>query len=254
VSVAPLVWHQIFETAALMIGARYYLLLKRRAGEPGALAAGSYAVIAGCLAGAAIGNKAAFWLQVPDVFMQHWREPLIVLLGGQSVVGGLVGGLIGVEIAKKIAGITQSTGDRFVFPILLGLMIGRIGCSIAGLQDGTYGIETSLPWAVDLGDGVPRHPVQLYEIGFCALMWLVLRRVQPTLADRPGLLFKLMLCSYLAWRLAVDCLKPVSFEYPGGLSGIQMLCAVAFAAYVPVTLRQMCFARREALPARPTEG
>ncbi len=32
---APLLWHQIFETAALMIGARYYLMLKRRAARRG---------------------------------------------------------------------------------------------------------------------------------------------------------------------------------------------------------------------------
>lgn len=232
-------WHQLFETAALIIGARYYLHLKQRAGEPGLLASGSYAVVVGCLAGAALGNKAAFWLQVPDVFLQRWREPLSLLLGGQSVVGGLVGGLIGVEIAKKIAGIRQSTGDRFVFPILLGLMIGRIGCAIAGLQDGTYGIETALPWGIDLGDGVHRHPVQLYEILYCALIWRLLRRLQPRLADRPGLLFKLLLCSYLAWRLSLDFLKPVPYAFPGGLSGIQLLCVVTLLCYAPLALRQM---------------
>lgn len=170
--------------------------------------------------------------------MQHWRQPLTLLPGGQSVVGGLVGGLIGVEIAKKIAGIAKSTGDRFVFPILLGLMIGRVGCAIAGLQEGTYGIETTLPWGVDLGDGVRRHPVQLYEILFCALLWWGLRLLQQRLADRPGLLFKLMLCSYLAWRLSLDWLKPVLFAFPGGLSGIQMLCLVTLLLYAPLMARQ----------------
>lgn len=232
------VWHQLFETAALMIGARYYLALKRRTSEPDLLAPGSYAVVVGCLAGAAVGNKAAFWVQVPNLFVLHWREPLILLLGGQSVVGGLVGGLIGTEIAKKLAGVTRSTGDRFVFPVLLGLVIGRIGCSIAGLQDGTYGIATSLPWAVDLGDGVRRHPVQIYEIGFCALSWVLCRRMKPQLANRPGLLFKLFLCSYLLWRFAVDFLKPVPYEYPGGFSGIQVLCLVTLMIYAPLTFRQ----------------
>ncbi len=233
-----LLWHQLFEIAALMIGARYYLHLQRKAGEAGLLASGNYAVVVGCLAGAALGNKAAFWLQVPDAFLRHWREPLTVLSGGQSVVGGLIGGLIGVEIAKKLAGITRSTGDRFVFPILLGLMIGRIGCSIAGLQDGTYGIGTALPWGLDLGDGIRRHPVQLYEILFCALMWALLRRLQPQFADRPGLLFKLLLSSYLAWRFSIDFLKPVPHEFPGGLSGIQMLCLVTLTFYAPLALRQ----------------
>ncbi len=76
----------------------------------------------------------------------------------------MLGGLIGVEIGKKYAGVTESTGDRFVMPILVGLIIGRIGCFIAGLHDDTYGNPTALPWGIDFGDGIPRHPTQLYDI------------------------------------------------------------------------------------------
>jgi phosphatidylglycerol---prolipoprotein diacylglyceryl transferase len=238
VNVSALVWHQIFETMALVLGARYYAALKARAGESGLLAPGGFAVAAGCLLGAAIGNKAAFWLQVPDLFLQHWREPLTLLIGGQSVVGGLVGGLIGVELAKKLAGVRRSTGDRFVFPLLLGIAIGRIGCFIAGLQDDTFGIATTLPWGVDFGDGVRRHPTQLYEIVFCGVLAAALYAGQSTLADRPGLLFKLFLSSYLAWRLAIDGLKPAPFPFPGGLSGIQWLCLLTLLLYLPLTLRQ----------------
>lgn len=235
---APLLWHQVFETLALLLGARWYFHLRRRAGTGGALAPGNFAVAAGCLAGAAIGNKAAFWLQVPDLFAQHWREPLTLLLGGQSITGGLVGGLLGVELAKKLAGIRRSTGDDFVFPILLGIIIGRIGCFIAGLADDTYGLPTRLPWGHDFGDGIPRHPTQLYEIVFCAALWPLLRRVQPAFAAQPGLLFKLFLATYLSWRLLIDFLKPVPYIYPGGLSGIQTLCLLTLLAYLPLCLRQ----------------
>jgi prolipoprotein diacylglyceryltransferase len=37
------------------------------------------------------------------------------------------------------------------------------GCFLAGIDDFTYGTPTALPWGNDFGDGVPRHPVQLYE-------------------------------------------------------------------------------------------
>ena len=30
--------------------------------------------------------------------------------------------------------------------------VGRIGCFLSGLPDGTYGLPSSLPWAIDLGD------------------------------------------------------------------------------------------------------
>jgi hypothetical protein len=53
----------------------------------------------------------------------------------------------------------------------------------------------------------------------------------------PGLSFKLFLAGYLAWRLAIDTLKPVPFAYPGGLSGLQWLAAAFLAAYAPFVLR-----------------
>jgi uncharacterized membrane protein YeaQ/YmgE (transglycosylase-associated protein family) len=80
-----------------------------------------------------------------------------------SVVGALVGAIVGVEIYKALRGIEGSTGGVFVGPFALGVVIGRFGCLFAGLPDGTYGAPTALPWAVELGDGVGRHPVQVYE-------------------------------------------------------------------------------------------
>jgi len=46
----------------------------------------------------------------------------------------------------------------------VGVAVGRIGLLFSqGIDDFTYGTPTALPWAHDFGDGVPRHPVQLYE-------------------------------------------------------------------------------------------
>ena len=36
---------------------------------------------------------------------------MALIFGGKTVVGGLVGGWIGVELAKKVLGIRGSTGD-----------------------------------------------------------------------------------------------------------------------------------------------
>ena len=44
-----------------------------------------------------------------------------------------------------------------------GIVIWRWGCLFAGLSDRTYGVPTSLPWAVDLGDVIGRHPFEIYE-------------------------------------------------------------------------------------------
>jgi len=235
----PLFFHALLEAAALSCGTFYYRWLQQRAGvSVGVLLnGGRFAVLLGCIFGAAIGNKLVFWIEMPNLLPLYWNKPE-VWFAGQSMVGGLLGGLLGVELAKKISGVRHSTGDAFVFPILLGLMIGRAGCFVAGLEDGTFGIPTTVPWGVDFGDGIPRHPTQLYEIVFAAALWGGLHYLHSNRALQPGLLFKIMLCGYLMWRLLVDGLKPVFFDYGFGLSGIQVVCAIALLLYMP-----LCFAQ-----------
>jgi phosphatidylglycerol:prolipoprotein diacylglycerol transferase len=229
--------HGAFEWAGIFIGARLYLRTSRTSlVELGTTR--NYAVIFGCILGAAIGNKAVHWLHRAD----QWnllREHPWLLLQGQSIVGGLLGGLIGVEIAKRCVGLRESTGDRFVAPILIGLIIGRVGCLIAGLHDDTYGVATTLPWGVDLGDGIARHPTAIYDMLFAAGMLLALRVWGAPLERESGLKFKLMLAAYLAWRLAIDSLKPVPHEFVGGLSGIQLVAAAALLVYLPLVARQL---------------
>jgi prolipoprotein diacylglyceryltransferase len=227
--------HGVFEWAALLVGARLYLKSSRLSvRELGA--SKNFAVIFGCIAGAAIGNKAVHWIYHAERLHELAAHPLLALQG-QSLVGGLLGGLIGVEIGKRIVGVTASTGDRFVVPILVGILVGRVGCFLAGLHDDTYGIPTSLPWGIDFGDGVRRHPTQLYEMLYAAIAWWLLSRSRAWLAREPGLAFKLLLSSYLLWRLAIDSLKPVPYVFPGGLSGIQLVCVVALVFYLPLTVR-----------------
>jgi prolipoprotein diacylglyceryltransferase len=193
---------------------------------------GNFAILVGLLSGAALGNKLVFLLERPDVAQALWNGQW--LIPGQSIVGGLLGGLIGIEIAKKLTGQTRSTGDAFVLPICVGLAIGRVGCFIAGLHDDTYGVPTALPWGVDFGDGIPRHPTQLYEIGFVLALGAVLAHIRFAV---PGVGFKVFLNSYLAWRFLVEFLKPVPVAWPLGLSGIQWTCLVALAVYLPITWR-----------------
>lgn len=229
--------HSVFEWAGIFVGARLYL---RGAGislrELGSTR--NYSVIIGCVIGAAIGNKAVHWIHHAELWPRLADAPWLILQG-QSIVGALLGGLVGVEIGKKIGGVSESTGDRFVVPILVGLMIGRIGCFLAGQYDDTYGNPTSLPWGVDFGEGTRRHPTQLYDMVFAAAALLLLRHWRPVLARESGLQFKLMLAAYLLWRLAIDGLKPVPYAFPGGLSGIQVVCLVALVLYLPLVIRQL---------------
>jgi len=91
-----------------------------------------------------------------------------------------------------------------------------------GLTDNTYGIATRLPWGVDFGDGVSRHPTQVYESIFALGLFAFLCRMlfRP---HRVGDVFRAFMVSYSTWRLAIDFLKPeIRFV---GLSAIQRACA-----------------------------
>ena len=98
---------------------------------------------------------------------------------GHSIAGAIAGGIVGAEGYKLARGIQGSTGLVFVAPLATGIAIGRWGCFLSGLPDYTYGTPTSLPWGVDFGDGIPRHPVQLYESAAMAVLlalFLLIRR------------------------------------------------------------------------------
>jgi prolipoprotein diacylglyceryltransferase len=159
-------------------------------------------------------------------------------MAGQSIVGGLLGGLLGVELAKKLCGVRESTGDAFVLPLVAGMATGRIGCFLAGLPDATYGEPTALPWAVDFGDGIARHPTQLYDIAFVLAFGTLVLVLGSRWREKPGLAFKVYLSGYLLWRLVVDSIKPLPFDYGGGISGIQLVCLLALLFYLPLVVKQ----------------
>jgi phosphatidylglycerol---prolipoprotein diacylglyceryl transferase len=148
---------------------------------------------------------------------------------GHSIAGGIAGGIIAVELYKWVNGITGSTGRAFVAPLAAGIAIGRLGCFFAGLPDYTYGIPTTLAWGVDFGDGIARHPVQLYESA-AMLVFLVVYLAAIARGSamflREG--FYLFVIVYGAQRFAWEFLKP----YPklfGPFNVFHLLCVIMIA-------------------------
>jgi len=147
-----------------------------------------------------------------------------------SVAGALAGGIVAVELYKLARGIAGSTGAMWVGPIALGVAVGRLGCLFAGLPDETYGTPTTLPWAVDLGDGVPRHPVQLYEsLAMLAFLAVYLAALARRAAWTRRRAFYLFILAYAVQRFAWEFLKP----YPGlvGPLDVFQLLALGLIAY-----------------------
>ena len=137
---------------------------------------------------------------------------------GRSIVGALAGAILAVELFKAVRGIRGSTGLIFVPAFATSVMVGRWGCFLSGIEDQTHGTPTALPWGHDFGDGVLRHPVQLYESlvmgGFLALALYLLWRRSPCFM-RSG--FYLMVLVYAGQRFLWEFLKP----YPDAARPLQ---------------------------------
>ena len=210
--------HLVFDllawTGGTALGAALYRWRLREAAERLARSTGP-AYVAALAVGAVLGAWAAGslnTLQGPSPALSH------------SIVGALAGAIVAVEVYKLVRGMKGSTGAVFVGPFALGAVIGRWGCLFAGLPDRTYGAPTRLPWAVDLGDHVGRHPVELYESLAMAVFLIVfligLARRSPWTVRRG---FYVMCVWYAVQRFAWEFLKP----YPpvlGPLNLFHLLC------------------------------
>lgn len=238
--------HVVLELAAYAIGARLYWAARDPA--QGAMPfADRLAILAGAICGAALGSKLLYVAQYASALV---NQPWTAWLSGKTIAGGLLGGWAGVELAKRAVGWKASTGDRFVVPFVVALVIGRLGCQLSGAWDLTYGTPTDLPWGWDYGDGVPRHPVAGYE-ALALIAFLVWHRARPA-TGRPGERFRVFVATYLALRVLLEFLKPpfgpaigdvIVADRHAGLTAIQWVCLAGFAVCI-ASLR-----RSRAVPA-----
>jgi prolipoprotein diacylglyceryltransferase len=238
--------HPVFEALGYAGGYAVYKYQRNRAGDF-LSDERRWLLLAATALGALAGSRILGLLEQAPRLGMHWSS--LLLPGGKTIVGGLLGGWLSVEIAKLLLHIRSRTGDLYAIPLCLGIAIGRIGCFAAGLADDTYGTPTTLPWGSDFGDGIRRHPTQLYELVFllllAALLWRLSRdspsflppsshpllssrgaveesAVAPEFALRQGTLFRIFMAAYLTWRLLIDFIKPQPLVH--GLNMIQWAC------------------------------
>jgi prolipoprotein diacylglyceryltransferase len=143
------------------------------------------------------------------------------LADGKTITTGLIGAYLAVEGVKLALGIRVKTGDTFALPLAAAVAVGRWGCFFNGCCGGA---ETTLPWGVDFGDGLPRHPTQVYEslfhlsmaavvLSLLKLNWLAGHRLQ------------LYLIAYSVYRFASEFIRPEP-AWAWGLTFYQWAAAV----------------------------
>lgn len=220
--------HSIFETLAFFIGFRYFLWLRKKEGDVIASPHRVWIFI-GAIFGAFVCSRLIGGLEDPPQ-VRIADNLLWYFYQNKTVLAGFLGGLLGVELVKKIIGEKRASGDLFVYPMILALIIGRIGCFSMGVYEETYGLPTTLPWGMHLGDSKLRHPVCLYEIGFLILLWLSLANISKKFTLQNGALFKLFMIAYCVFRFLLDFIKP-HYTFSFGLSTIQVTALFGLIYY-----------------------
>ena len=219
--------HFILEFTAFFAGYRYYVYVRKRTGDT-ISSSNRLTLILAAAVGAFIGSRVVGFLENPVLNLANTN--LLDLYNLKTIMGGLFGGLLGVELVKWIINERQSSGDLFTLPLIAGIFIGRVGCFLAGTNEFTYGTTTSFITGMDLGDGLKRHPIALYELAFLGALFLFLRRICDKNKLQLGLLFRTFMLAYFGFRFFIEFIKPNVFFFMG-LSSIQWLCILCFVYY-----------------------
>jgi len=204
-------------------------------------------ILIGALIGAFIGSRLIAALEDPSLFLNP--PSFLYYYLNKTILGGIAGGILGVELFKKIAGITAWTGDRTLVPLGVAIIIGRIGCFFTGVADGTVGGPCTYAWCLEQGDGILRHPNSLYEIAFVTLFLVVYfaaqhfkPRVLHFILETRGAFFRLFIVDYFSLRFFIEFLKE-THPLLWGLNSIQIVCLLFIIWYMRDLIRVFLCAR-----------
>lgn len=173
----------------------------------------------GALLGAMLGSKLGMVLFAADM-EQLWEAALGLDFTGKTVVGGIGGAYLGVELTKRVVGIQHSTGDAFAVSVPIAQALGRIGCFLNGccpgaLHDGAFSISG-------------RFPQQLVETALDLTLAAVLWSIR--LSPRPqGWLFRYYLAGYATIRFLLEFVRGDTGPR-FGLTMVQWVCLATIAA------------------------
>ncbi len=128
--------------------------------------------------GVVLGGRLGYVLfYKPAYYLSHPLEIFFIWQGGMAFHGGLLGVIIAIVLFCRRRQLRFWPVIDFVAPLVpLGLAAGRLGNFINGEL---WGRASTVPWAMvfpQAGDGLARHPSQLYQFAgegllLFALLW-----------------------------------------------------------------------------------
>jgi phosphatidylglycerol:prolipoprotein diacylglycerol transferase len=139
--------------------------------------------------GVIIGGRLGYVLfYKPGYYLEHPLEALMIWKGGMASHGGIIGVIVVMWLFARARAKSFLDVADFVVPLVpLGLAAGRLGNFINGELWGRAAEPGVWPWAMifpQAGDGLPRHPSQLYQFALeglllFALLWWYSKKPRP---------------------------------------------------------------------------
>jgi prolipoprotein diacylglyceryltransferase len=148
-------------------------------------------------------------------------------VGPGSILGAVAGAYIGGYIASRAVGKAGCACDAFAPAMALGMVVGRMGCYLAG-EDG-LGKPSDLPWAVPVPNVTYLvHPTPLYDAAFNLVWFIVLISLRKHPSMQNGNLLKFGLAGYAVFRFGLEFLRN-NQVLAFGLTPHQFVCIALLA-------------------------
>lgn len=227
-------WYSLAYIAGILAGWWYLLKLLARPGAPMARRHADDFVFWATL-GVLLGGRIGYILFYN--FNEYLADPVQMLKlweGGMSFHGGALGVLVAVILFCRKNGLNWWRFCDYMACIApIGLFFGRLANFVNGEL---WGRPATVPWAMVFpgsGDGIPRHPSQLYEAGLEGLaLFAILNLLFWKGGDiryRPGFLMGGFIFGYGAFRFIVEYFREpdsqlADFAARTGLHMGQWLC------------------------------
>jgi len=178
----------------------------------------SFYIFVAVIIGARLGH--VFFYQ-PDYYLANPSEIIMINRGGLASHGGAIGILLGAFIFSKVKKENYLyLLDRIVLVVPIAAAMVRLGNFF---NSEIYGHPTDLPWGVIFelnGENIPKHPTQLYEAGFYALLFIFQyvywQKNRKSLQQ--GKIFGIFLIGLFGFRFFVEFLKEIQVNFEADMA------------------------------------
>jgi len=196
--------YAVFQILALLTA----LLLRRPAPLPPLQ---RWMILAAALIGAGIGAKLPFAILSKEPFFSGpaW------FADGKTILSGIAGAYLCVELAKAAMGIRVKTGDSFAVPLAAAVAVGRWGCFFNGccgaplvppIESAFHASMAVLLWRLQRVERLRWQLLKLYLIAYCGFRFVIeFIRTEPRLAGgltayQYGAAAMAAILAFLWWR------------------------------------------------------